>query len=159
MARWSIRGSADNPCHPPFDEAVDDLLLAGFFEGHGELVAFGADDRAVAELLVEHAIAGGIAADVRRVGDGDQAAFAFDHLGAARRPAGVAAGLGALPARTVVTGAIALALPARPGLAHPGTAAVVAGLRRRLDVGQRQLIDEAAGQLARPAAIDLPVGD
>ena len=40
---------------------------------------------------------------------------------------------------------------------HAGAAAVVAGVGTRLDVGQRQFVDEARGQLAGPAAINLPV--
>src|SRR5579864_6620973 len=46
----------ENASHPRH-ETIHHLLLAGAVEGDGELVAFDMDDVAVAEFLVEHAVA------------------------------------------------------------------------------------------------------
>src|SRR5437763_259795 len=46
-----------SPPSRPFDEAVDDALLARFVELDGELVAVDEGDVAVAEFLVEDALA------------------------------------------------------------------------------------------------------
>ena len=46
--------SASNPLH----ETIHHALFAGFVEGNGQLVAVDGDDVAVAEFLVEDAVAG-----------------------------------------------------------------------------------------------------
>src|ERR1700678_2473226 len=79
-------------------ERVDHLLLARLFECHGELVALDVADGAVAELDVEDAVVELVVSGGGGFGDGDEAAFAFDHLGNAGRAAAVVALLGAPPA-------------------------------------------------------------
>jgi len=68
-------------------------------------------------------------------------------------------GLGAFPAGAGIAAAEGGGVvPAALGLLHAGRGAVVAGVRLWLDVGDGQFIDEAAGQLRGPAAIDHAVG-
>src|SRR5579871_325205 len=89
---WSISSPpGDNRADSrPFHKAVDDFLLARFFEGDRELVAVDLHYVAVAELLVKHAVA---KIEVRRRAGGFRDQLAFDHQrralrlgGAARRP-------------------------------------------------------------------------
>src|SRR5690606_25832120 len=162
---WGCRRPDVEGRRPPsrlLHEGVDDLLLARLIEGHDQFVAFDGADVAVAELLVEDAVAARPAGRRLGIGGGDQAAFALDHGaagvgGLGRLVRGI--GLGAFPAGTGIAAAEGGgAFPADPGLLDPGRGAVVAGVRLRLDVGDRQFIDEAAGQLRGPAAIDHAVG-
>ncbi len=107
---------------------------------------------------MEHPVAAGIGAAGGRLGDGDQPAFALDHR-LATAAAGHTAGLGAAPTGGIVAGLEGGGVvPAALGLGHAGSAAIIAGLGRRLHVGDGQLVDKTAGQLGGPAAIDLAVG-
>ena len=72
----------------PLHKTIHHAFLAGLVEGDGELVAVDADDVAVAEFLVEHAVAdreGGDGAG----GFGDQLAFDGERAAAAGGVAGV----------------------------------------------------------------------
>ncbi len=54
LVEWSNLGAG---LSAPLDETVDDAFLSGLFEIHCELVAFDNGDVAIAEFLVEDAVA------------------------------------------------------------------------------------------------------
>jgi len=126
--------------------------------GHGQLGALGGEDPAIAELLVEDPVAPGIGAGLG-VGDRQQLAFTLDDGLAVDGGCGPPAVLGPPPAGRVVAGAEGRGLvPAARRRLHAGPATEIAGLGDRLHMGLGQLVDEAAGQLAGPSAIDEAVG-
>src|SRR5262245_63542989 len=99
----------------PLDETIHHPLLAGLVEGDGELVAVDGGDVAVAEFLVEYAVADGEVGDgARRFGD----QLAFDGEWQARACAAAAEGdaLPALVIRRIRIGVLveAAAEPAAP---------------------------------------------
>src|SRR5690348_10524233 len=86
----------DKAISSPIHEAVEDLLLAGFFEVDAELVAFDGFDAAVAEFEVEHSFTDGVLRSPAVVGGaGDEVAVDGEGAGAA---AVLALGSCALPA-------------------------------------------------------------
>src|SRR5690606_29878564 len=127
-------------------KGVDHLLLSRLVEGDHQLVALDRADVAVAELLVEDAVAPRPAAAGGRIGGGHQAAVALDQRmprRAVRRRAGGGEGLGPLPAGRGIAAAEARSLvPAALGFLHAGRGSVVAGVRLGLDVVDRQFVDE-----------------
>src|SRR5690606_7643341 len=186
------------------DEAVEHALLAGLVEIDGQLVAVDAGDVAVAEFLVEDAVAdlegGGhvghrlrhqLAVDGAALDRGAAGAVAgidlaiadaLDGMAGARAPVAVgrlgAVGLRPLPARRRIgVGEGAASSPASlveargavgvlaSGLTLAEAAAVtsaVAAIGRAglgdLDMGLRQLLDEARGNGRLPQAVDAAVG-
>src|SRR2546423_11629315 len=166
-------------------ETVDHLLLAGFLEGDGKLIAVNLHHLAVAEFLVKHAViqlefragAGGfgdqLALDGHRpalvTGEASGIAsrgewrLALIETGpglavAAALSAG-AIGLRALPARRRITGAkrfhIVEARGAVAAAAAPSGAALGLG---DLDVRRGQFIQEARRDGGGPGAVNPPVG-
>src|SRR5579864_2786073 len=162
----------------PLDKTVDHLLLAGFVEGDGELVAVDLDDMAVAEFLVEHAIvqrkfrhrAGGfgdqLALDRHRgplvarkaraelaLPAGEGRGILVEAAPGLAAPAAAAVGLRALPARRRIAGTKGFHIvEARRGVAAaPARAALRFG---DLDACRRQLVEEARGDRGRPGAVD-----
>src|ERR1700722_4865026 len=169
----------------PLDKTIDHLLLAGFFERDGELVAVDLRHLAVAEFLGKDAIA---ERELGSCAGGFRDQFALDgHGGAlvAGKAAGVAprgkrrlafveaaaglsvaaalaalaVGLGALPARRRIAGAerlhIVEARRAIAATAAPARAALGFG---NLDIRRRQFVEEARWNRGRPGAVNSPVG-
>src|SRR3984957_2544398 len=169
----------------PLDKTIDHLLLAGFFQREGELVAVDLHHLAVAEFLVKDPIA---ERELRSGAGGFRDQFALDgHGGAlvAGKAAGVApgrkwrlafveaaaglsiaaalaagaVGLGALPARRRIAGAERFhIIEARGAVAAGATPARAALGFGDLDIGRRQFVEEARRNRRGPGAVNPPVG-
>src|SRR5258708_14453046 len=74
------------------DEAVHDLLLSGLVEGDGELVVLDRADGAVAEFLVEDAVAGVEATNPAQLGAAHRHRDTLDEARAARAEIGIPRG-------------------------------------------------------------------
>src|SRR6185312_14721983 len=133
----------------PLDKGVHDLLVAGMLEIDRELVVLDLADHAVAEFLMEDAVADREAADFRHLLAASRNPGAFDQHRRARRRvehAVAAAGIGGVPARAPRRRAGPVADAAQPRL----------GLY--LDMRGRQLVDKPRPRRALPLPVDAAVG-
>src|SRR6266568_5305194 len=133
------------------NEAVHDFLVAGLVEFDRQLVLFDGAHGAVAKFLVEDAVAGGEAADMRhfRAAHGDAAPLNE------RRPAVPALAQAEFAPGEIGPGKLGELRAAAPGGAHMRREA---GLSEDLDMVRRQLADEARRGGALPGAVDAAVG-
>src|SRR6266851_627745 len=134
------------------DKGVHYLLVAGVLEIDRQLVVLDRAHGAVAEFLVEHAVADGKAADLADFLAARRRAAAFDQE---RRPPCIAR-----IARVFPRGPPA---GRRPAIASrcgtPRTSGrVQPHLGHHFDLRGRQLVDEARARAALPLAVDAPVG-
>src|SRR5687767_317841 len=133
----------------PLDEAVEDAFLAGLVEVDGELVAVHPDDLAIAEFLVENALARGEGAGTLGIARHELALN--DARGGAQAAAHLIGLLGALPSRRgIVVGEGGGIVEARAAEAAYTIAAIARRHGFDLDIALGQFVDEAGGERVLP---------